>query len=205
MLQADCGNSSKSPDRTMSPTRSQPADNAPNGESFDTPRSRNSSNSSAEVDAILGRAADIVAQQNAAGRADLRVVTTCGLCKEPMTKPKVLHCTHSFCLKCLEGLPHDARQIACPLCEHPTMLDQFGIHGLLDDLVAINAMKMNPSNPNEYVAACTACKNNRTATACCLTCKMYLCVGCCQMHTSLQGQGGTVYIMFLFAFWYIMG
>ena len=57
----------------------------------------------------------------------------CPICLEHYTDPKLLHCFHAFCEKCLKPLTRQTPQVQvveCPNCCHPTSLTQEGVPGL---------------------------------------------------------------------------
>ena len=58
---------------------------------------------------------------------------TCPICLEQYTDPKLLHCFHVFCEKCLKPVARQTPQgqvVECPNCRHPTSLTQEGVPGL---------------------------------------------------------------------------
>ena len=58
---------------------------------------------------------------------------TCPICLEHYTNPKLLHCFHVFCEKCLKPVAQQTPQgqvVECPNCRHPTSLTQEGVPGL---------------------------------------------------------------------------
>ena len=48
----------------------------------------------------------------------------CPICLETLKKPKLLSCTHTFCLKCLEKIlikeDDEKKSIRCPTCREIT-------------------------------------------------------------------------------------
>ena len=47
----------------------------------------------------------------------------CPVCLDTLKKPKLLGCTHTFCLECLETLvkeENDVKKIICPTCREVT-------------------------------------------------------------------------------------
>ncbi|XP_054554368.1 E3 ubiquitin-protein ligase TRIM38-like isoform X6 [Talpa occidentalis] len=55
----------------------------------------------------------------------MREEATCSICLELMTEPVSIHCGHSFCRRCIEGILENAqgtsslREPQCPLCRAP--------------------------------------------------------------------------------------
>ncbi|PAA71116.1 hypothetical protein BOX15_Mlig025203g1 [Macrostomum lignano] len=45
----------------------------------------------------------------------------CGVCLDEIQEPRALDCLHSFCLRCLRGLPGaDQARLSCPHCRRVT-------------------------------------------------------------------------------------
>ena len=100
---------------------------------------------------------------------------TCPICLEQYTDPKLLHCFHVFCEKCLKPVARQTPQgqvVECPNCRHPTSLTQEGVPGLQgaflihhlfdiqDILKKVNApatnmcVKCKKREPNCYCRSC---------------------------------------------------
>ena len=58
----------------------------------------------------------------------------CGICKQPYTDPRLLHCMHTFCYGCIVQLLNvsDHQDVVCPMCRfvtkvgvdgHPSQID----------------------------------------------------------------------------------
>ena len=57
----------------------------------------------------------------------------CTICQEDLRDPRLLPCTHSFCLECLEAycrdkLPGD--DVPCPVCRNEFQIPKNGVAGL---------------------------------------------------------------------------
>ena len=56
----------------------------------------------------------------------LKEQVTCPVCLDVFIQPKLLACTHAFCMDCIDCLPVDlvdgAHKIRCPTCREPTTL-----------------------------------------------------------------------------------
>ncbi|XP_069495216.1 E3 ubiquitin-protein ligase RNF182-like [Ambystoma mexicanum] len=58
-------------------------------------------------------------------------------------KPKILHCLHRICVRCLTKIYHtgeDAACISCPFCRHDTKLQEDQVAGLPDDTIVISRL-----------------------------------------------------------------
>ena len=62
--------------------------------------------------------------------ARLKEQVTCSVCLGIFTQPKLLACTHAFCMSCINLLPVNLvdgdRKIKCPTCREPTTLPKDG-------------------------------------------------------------------------------
>ena len=57
----------------------------------------------------------------------------CAICLDSYTDPKLLHCFHVYCKKCLEPMViQDQRGLSlrCPTCRQSTLLPAHGVSGL---------------------------------------------------------------------------
>ena len=54
----------------------------------------------------------------------------CAVCLERFADPRTLPCHHSFCRRCLRGVPHQQEEdcvlIKCPTCREPSQLPEGG-------------------------------------------------------------------------------
>ncbi len=62
---------------------------------------------------------------------------TCRICLSTFTDPRILDCTHSYCLTCLQNLETQpledvdlSSQLKCPICREITSLNEMGADGL---------------------------------------------------------------------------
>ena len=111
---------------------------------------------------------------------------TCPICLEHYTNPKLLHCFHVFCEKCLKPVAQQTPQgqvVECPNCRHLTSLTQEGVPGLqgaflihhLFDIQDILKKVNTPSNNK-----CAKCKK-REPNCYCRSCG-FLCDSCKKPH-----------------------
>ena len=102
---------------------------------------------------------------------------TCSICLNLYTNPKILPCLHSFCQKCLEGLPQDPQGdnyfISCPTCRHHSQLPQ---QTGAADFQAVNNLK---DIYNQIT--CDIC-TTINATGYCKECTKFLCEKCIDIH-----------------------
>ena len=59
--------------------------------------------------------------------------TVCPVCLDEFDKPKLLSCTHSYCLKCLERLAMDRKNFLCPQCKIEHTVPKRGVAAFRDD------------------------------------------------------------------------
>ena len=111
---------------------------------------------------------------------------TCPICLEHYTNPKLLHCFHVFCEKCLKPVAHQTPQgqvVECPNCRHLTSLTQEGVPGLqgaflihhLFDIQDILKKVNTPANNK-----CAKCKKREPNCYC--RCCGFLCDSCKKPH-----------------------
>ena len=111
---------------------------------------------------------------------------TCSICLEQYTDPKLLHCFHVFCEKCLQPVARQTPQgqvVECPNCRQPTSLPENGVPGLqgaflvhnLFDIQDILKKVSTPANNK-----CVKCKK-REPTCFCRSCG-FLCNSCKKPH-----------------------
>ena len=111
---------------------------------------------------------------------------TCPICLEQYTDPKLLHCFHVFCEKCLKPVAHQTPQgqvVECPNCRHPTSLTQEGVPGLqgaflIHHLFDIQDILMKVDAPAN--AMCVKCEK-REPTCYCRSCG-FICDSCKKPH-----------------------
>ena len=111
---------------------------------------------------------------------------TCPICLEHYTNPKLLHCFHVFCEKCLKPVAQQTPQgqvVECPNCRHLTSLTQEGVPGLqgaflihhLFDIQDILKKVNTPANNK-----CAKCKKREPNCYC--RCCGFLCDSCKKPH-----------------------
>ena len=111
---------------------------------------------------------------------------TCPICLDQYTDPKLLHCFHVFCEKCLKPVARQTPQgqvVECPNCRHLTSLPQEGVSGLqgaclIHHLFDIQDILKKVSTPAG--TKCVKCKK-RDPTCYCRSCGL-LCESCKKPH-----------------------
>ncbi|XP_038061746.1 uncharacterized protein LOC119732361 [Patiria miniata] len=96
----------------------------------------------------------------------------CAICYTEYIDPRLLECSHKFCLKCLKELSETPTKeddiIVCPMCRARTVIPQGGVQAL--------------PQSSEYQIKCQACDEANTAVSKCLDCDYYLCCECKEAH-----------------------
>ncbi|CAI7992632.1 Tripartite motif-containing protein 2, partial [Geodia barretti] len=112
---------------------------------------------------------------------------TCPICLDQYTDPKLLHCFHVFCEKCLKPVARQTPQgqvVECPNCRHLTSLPQEGVSGLqgaflIHHLFDIQDILKKVSTPAGI--KCTKCEK-RDPACYCRSCG-FLCAKCKDIHS----------------------
>ena len=116
---------------------------------------------------------------------------TCSICLEQYTDPKLLHCFHVFCEKCLQPVARQTPQgqvVECPNCRQPTSLPENGVPGLQGAFLIHHLFDIQDILKKVSTPANTKCVNcdKSEATCYCKSCG-FLCDTCKQTHLNWKG------------------
>ena len=127
---------------------------------------------------------------NTSGLHKLEEQLTCPVCLDVYTNPKTLPCLHSFCHKCLEGLPQereakgDTYYLFCPTCRQRTEVPKEGVGAFpvafhLNSLKEIAQSLKNKVPHDTHPAQQVNCNDhNQPLDTFCVTCETVICHYC---------------------------
>jgi len=110
----------------------------------------------------------------------------CPICHDELTDSRVLPCTHSFCLKCLQRLcknklPGD--DVPCPMCNNEFQIPKNGVAGL------IAKTHNKEAEPSAVYEACLSQQRVVPPTVYCVDCSQkQLCERCSITHQKWKGR-----------------
>ena len=112
---------------------------------------------------------------------------TCPICLDQYTDPKLLHCFHVFCEKCLKPVARQTPQgqvVECPNCRHLTSLSQEGVSGLQEAFLIHHLFDIQDILKKVSTPAGTKCVKceKRDPTCYCRSCG-FLCTKCKDVHS----------------------
>ncbi|XP_038074922.1 transcription intermediary factor 1-beta-like [Patiria miniata] len=111
----------------------------------------------------------------------------CPICYTEYKDPRMLDCSHSFCLKCLQELRvtqnKDDKKIVCPLCRKETALTEAGVDMLPGGSKEVNQQEQTEGQGLKVM--CQACDEENEAISRCMDCKHYLCQECQKAHNRM--------------------
>lgn len=122
-------------------------------------------------------------------------MTNCSICTETYVSPRLLPCSHTYCMKCLERLAEGKKpgdRITCPLCRVGYKIPVEGIKGFNRNLFAEKlvelATKSHDSTSN--INLCEMCVENQDYTTerppeavkHCMECQQNMCSNCATQH-----------------------
>jgi hypothetical protein len=88
-----------------------------------------------DVMAKLDDSKELLEESNGGGGGELQAVMeelVCAVCMDTLCDPRFLHCMHTYCEKCLEGLKKASaleNGVFCPECRGKTVLPSGGVKG----------------------------------------------------------------------------
>ena len=103
----------------------------------------------------------------------------CRICMTYMIDPRILPCSHSFCLKCLESSIILTKSSKCPTCQMDFEIPQGGLEDLKKNafIEQLNILKQN-------TIKCDSCKENQ-AVKFCVECSYNYCSTCLEHHARI--------------------
>ena len=103
----------------------------------------------------------------------------CNVCRKTMIDPRILECSHSFCLKCLESSTVSDESPRCPTCQIAFLRPQGGIKYLKKNEFIEQLNNLKESNIN-----CDVCSENE-AVKYCVECSFNYCSTCLVPHSRI--------------------
>ncbi|XP_054452639.1 E3 ubiquitin-protein ligase RNF186-like [Anoplopoma fimbria] len=88
--------------------------------------------------------------------------------------PKLLSCSHTFCLECLDALhSREGRgwRLGCPVCRHRTPVPEYRVHNLPDDRALTESLPLEKHAAADSTDAAVPSDTSRESNASCQTCK----------------------------------
>ncbi|XP_033640635.1 tripartite motif-containing protein 2-like [Asterias rubens] len=117
----------------------------------------------------------------------------CPICSGCFKQPKLLECSHSFCLECLQQLRQNSpstTRLSCPVCRQETLINENGIDGLKTNLTILSLIEAietketrlkqqqgKPVHSQEFVSKCSK-HTGKDLILYCETCKKLICSTC---------------------------
>ena len=109
----------------------------------------------------------------ASSSQDRRENLTCAICRDIFDHPKLLPCSHTFCLKCLVGLTSsNAQSLSCPICRELTLVPPGGVSALKNNTCILPEDLERAKNWKLCVT------HGKTLELYCKWCNEALCINC---------------------------
>ncbi|XP_071949111.1 uncharacterized protein [Antedon mediterranea] len=117
-------------------------------------------------------------------------LTDCPMCFDEMEQPKLLHCGHSFCLKCLRNQCEannendNPSNIKCALCRSSGEIPITGLEGLPSSFVIEDAKQClrKVGRTRVKLPVCDKAGHNQVLNVWCETCNKLICIVCRDHH-----------------------
>ena len=111
----------------------------------------------------------------------------CSICLNVFNEPKILSCSHTFCLSCLKRLLEsqlDITRLACPVCRNVTDVPDGDVSRVQTNIALMSLVDDVKSQQQN----CTHCKTEESpeAVSYCQDCGKYFCVACHKKHSEWQ-------------------
>ena len=108
----------------------------------------------------------------------------CAICLNVFNEPKILSCSHTFCLSCLKRLLEsqlDGNKLPCPVCKQVTDVPDGDVSRVQTNI----DLKSLVEDVKNKQPSCTTCKGNKEpeAVSYCQDCEKYLCASCQKKHS----------------------
>ncbi|XP_071804727.1 uncharacterized protein [Asterias amurensis] len=117
----------------------------------------------------------------------------CPICSGRFKQPKLLECSHSFCLECLQQLRQNSpstTRLSCPVCRQETLINENGIDDLKTNLTVLSLIEAieiqeteltqqqrKPLHSQEFVSKCSK-HTGKDLIMYCETCNNLICTTC---------------------------
>lgn len=122
-------------------------------------------------------------------------MTICSICTETYVSPRLLPCSHTYCLRCLERLAEGKKpgdRIKCPLCRVEYKIPVEGIKGFNRNIFAEKLVELVTSSHASFsnINVCDICEENQDysnerppeAVKRCMECQQNMCSNCAIQH-----------------------
>ncbi|XP_071804622.1 uncharacterized protein [Asterias amurensis] len=129
----------------------------------------------------------------------------CPICSGRFEQPKLLECSHSFCLECLQQLRQNSpstTRLSCPVCRQETLINENGIDDLKTNFLALSLIGSIETQETrlkqqqgkqvcsqEFVSKCSK-HTGKDLIMYCETCKKLICTTCIakdhKMHPAIE-------------------
>ncbi|CAF1260966.1 unnamed protein product [Adineta steineri] len=135
-----------------------------------------------------------MAMLNNKNTEQLQELVTCAICLEYYKDPRILPCSHTFCLKCIQQLAVTDKPV-CPFRDNTTInqndINQLPINRTAQDMVEF-MMNFNPSLNTNCNSLCDNC-NEKPGMNWCEKCAFHYCESCTKsVHSVKALQSHTI-------------
>uniref|UniRef100_A0A1X7TG97 RING-type domain-containing protein n=1 Tax=Amphimedon queenslandica TaxID=400682 RepID=A0A1X7TG97_AMPQE len=110
------------------------------------------------------------------------IPSTCTVCQDTYSDPRILPCLHSFCKGCLSKLASISTSVKCPLCRNEHTLSPKGVDELLPNTQL--ARKVETLSTTKEISKCDQCEETNVVSFC-SNCESFLCEFCDKAHKKM--------------------